>query len=140
MSMTFSADYSDLLGKVQEAERAGGKAVAFGLYDTAGMVADAIQQSALSLPFNASTTAQIAAAVGIADFRATGDGYQTSIGFDGYFAESGFPIAFFVNEVENGTSRIPAIPFIQRAFAQSIGPAEAKGLQTAEGIINDILK
>lgn len=140
MSMTFSADYSDLLGKVQEAGRAGGKAVAFGLYDTAGMMAEAVKQSALSLPFKGSTTAQIAAAVGIANFRSTGDGYQTSVSFDGYFAESGFPIPYFVNEVENGTSRIPANPFVQRAFAQTIGPAEAKGNQTAEGIINEILK
>jgi hypothetical protein len=114
--------------------------VAFGLYDTAGMVADAVKQSAMSLPFKGSTVAQIAGAVGVADFRSTGSGYQTSVSFDGYFAESGFPIPYFVNEVENGTSRIPANPFVQRAFAQSIGPAEAKGNQTAEGIINEIIR
>lgn len=140
MSMHFDADYSELLNQLHDAERAGSKAVAFGLYDTAGVMVEAIKNSALSLPFKSSTTAQIAAAAGISDFRGSGDGYQTSVGFEGYFAESGFPIPYFVREVENGTSKIPANPFVQRAFAQSIDAAEAAGVKTAEGIINDILK
>lgn len=95
------------------------------LYDGAGFYADQVKAAAASLPFKDSTVAQIQGAVGIAKFDDTGDGTGTSISFDGYFADSGFPIAYFVREVQIGTSRIPKIPFIRKATNACKGPVEA---------------
>jgi hypothetical protein len=140
MGMRLQADFSDILKQLDSAVGAAGKAIAFGLYDTAAIVRAAVAQEAAGLPFKGSTVGQIVASIGVATFRDTGDGKQTSIDADGYFADSGFPIPFFVREVEHGTSKIAANPFIQRAAARAIAQAEAAGVETAEKIINDELK
>lgn len=140
--MKLSADYTDILQKLTDAQGLAGKAIAFGLYDTAAAVAQACREEAAGLSFKDAqegTVSAIAESIGIATFRDTGDGKQTSISADGYFP-GGFPIAFFVRTLENGTSRIPANPFMQRAAARSIAHAEATGQATAEGIINEALK
>ena len=137
--LSMRADFSDLIRKLQAAERTGGKAIAFGLYDAAGVVIEAVKNEAKGLPYKSSTVSQIVESIGIAKFRGSGSGYDTSVGSDGYFSESGFPIPFFVNEIENGTSRIPARPFQQRAYAAVKDAAESKGLATAETIINEAL-
>ena len=137
MGMTLTVDYSELVEQLDNMTNKAGKAISFGLYDCAAVVKNAAQQEALGLPFKGSTVAQISQSIGVADFRDTDTGKQTSISSDGYFAESGFPIPFFVREVENGTSRIAANPFIQRAFARVKGAAEAAGNATAENIIKN---
>ena len=125
----------DLSGLIRQLDSAGDKGVAavkVGLYETAGIVAEAIRTAAGGLPFQASTVAQIQEAIGIAKFEDTADGSNTAISVDGYFADSGFPIPFFVREVENGTSRIPAHPFMRRAANGAKAQAEAAGKDAAE--------
>ena len=141
MSMRIQIDYSDIYKQLDAAQGLAGKAVAFGLYDTAAIVAQACREEAAGLSFphgKPGTAAAIAASIGPANFRRSATGRQTSVGPDGYFP-SGFPIPYFVNELEHGTSRIPANPFMQRAAARSIAQAEAKGLETAEQIIKEKL-
>lgn len=110
---------------------------AYALYPGAGVMADAVKDAAGGLPYKGSTVAQIQAAVGIHTFKDTDDGSATSIGFDGYFAESGFPIQFFVREVEGGTSKIPAHPFVRKAAGNAQAAAEAAIVQAAEEKINE---
>jgi len=110
----------------------------YALFDGAGVMADAIKEAAQGLPYKGETTAQIANAVGIHKFNDTEDGRSTSIGFDGYFAHSHFPIQYFVREVEGGTSKIPAHPFVRKAANAAKASAEAAILAAAEEKINAI--
>lgn len=114
----------------------------YALYDGAGLMADAVKEAAGSLPYKGSTKAQIQAAVGIVKFRDTGDGSSTSVGFDGYFSGGkdgkGFPIPFFVREVEGGTSKIPAHPFVRKAANATKASAEAAILAAADEKIKQI--
>lgn len=115
---------------------------AYALYPGAGVIADAVKEAAGGLPYKGSTVAQIQNAVGIVKFKDTDDGSGTSVGFSGYFAGGkdgkGFPIPFFVREVEGGTSRIPAHPFVRKAAAAATAAAEAAMQDAAEDKINQI--
>lgn len=110
----------------------------FALYEGAGTIADAVKAAAGKLPYKDTTVAQIQGAVGITKMRSTADGTETNVGFEGYFGDSGFPIPYFVREVENGTSRIPAHPFVKSTAnkykAQAIAAMEAAGQAKLEEI------
>lgn len=95
------------------------------LYDGAGLVADMVKAEAAGLPFKPETVAQIAGSVGIAKFADTVDGTGTSISFEGYFADSGFPIPYFVRELQIGTATVPKIPFVRRAMSAARAQALA---------------
>lgn len=134
-----SVDFSGLLRDLERAGRAALPAAKVGLYDCAGMVADAIREEADALPFKGSTVQQIKDSIGIATFRDGLAETDTSVTTDGYFAESGFPIPFFVREVEKGTSQISANPFMRRAFLRVRAAAEAKGEKAAEEFAQKII-
>lgn len=139
--MSIKADFGTIVAQLDDALRGGSKAVAFGLYDAAAVVVEEVKKEAAGLSFpkgKPGTPGEIAAAAGIIKFDKTGTGYQTSIGCTGYFS-GGFPIPYFVREVENGTSRLQPQPFMQRAAANSRAAAVATGEQTAQGIINEII-
>lgn len=85
------------------------------LFDGAAVMADAIKAAAGQLPFEPATVGQIQDALGISKFEDTPDGSGTSVSFEGYFGESGFPIPYFVREVEIGSNHLPKIPFVRRA-------------------------
>lgn len=132
-------DFSGLIRQLADAADAGRSAVKAGLYETAGTVADAIRAEAGKLPYKSSTVSQIQAAIGVAKFTDTADGSDTSISVDGYFAESGFPIPFFVNVINHGTSRHAANPFMRRAANRVKAQAEALGNKKAEEVAQNIL-
>ena len=132
----------DLSGLVRQLDGIADKglaAVKVGLYETAGAVAAAIQSEAGTLPFKGETVSQIQSAIGIAKFEDTADGSNTAISVDGYFADSGFPIVYFVREVENGTSRIQANPFMRRAANRVKAQAEAAGNEAAARFIQQYI-
>ena len=102
-------------------------------------MADAIRDEAGKLPYKASTIRQIQDSMGIAAFRDTVYSSDTLIDFEGYFAESGFPIQYFVREVEKGTSVIPAHAFQRTAYNRVRAEAEAAGEKEAEAFAQRVL-
>lgn len=118
------------MDKFEQLGRAAKVVQKFALYDGAGTLADAIKAAAGNLPFKGSTVSQIQSSLGITTMRDNSDGVETTVGFDGYFEHSGFPIAFFVAENEIGTSRIPARPFIKPAV-RSAKPAVLAAMDAA---------
>ena len=126
------ADFSALLKGLTDAGRAGLPAAKYGLYETARLVAQAMHDEAGRLPYKPSTVSQIQNAMGIATFRDGLDVTDTSISFEGYFAESGFPVQFFVRRVEKGSSKFPAHPFQRTALNRVQAQAEAAGEKAAE--------
>lgn len=137
--MKLHANFDILLKELQDVVNAGVPAVKVGLYETAGMVRTAIATEAGSLPFKPSTVRQIQNSVGISKMESSVDEVNVSIACDGYFEDSGFPIPFFVREVEKGTSRIPANDFSRRAFNRVRAQAEAKGQQRAEEFVQNAI-
>jgi len=135
----FKADFSNLL---KELERAGGAALPaakHGLFDAAAVMADAMKAEALALPFDSSTTSQIANSLGVAKFRDRRSGTDTSISFEGYFTESGFPIQYFVRDLCKGRSNRPANDFERRAYNRAIAAADAAGTKSAETFAQAII-
>lgn len=139
MACRLKFDFTDVIGKLDEAMAHAPGAARKGLYDAAGIVAAEVAREAGSLPFKGSTVGQIVESVGITRFERDPEGGHTSVGCSGYFAESGFPIPFFVREVENGKSRIPANPFMKRAANRVKRAAEAAGSKTAEEHIKQFI-
>ena len=137
--MRMSFDYSGLIAQLEEAGGKGLAAAKVGLYEAAGTVADAIRAEAASLPYDGDTVSQIQGAIGIANFRDGAAESDTSISVDGYFRESGFPIPFFVNEIEHGTSWLKPHPFMRTAARRVMAEAEAKGNKAAEAYAQKIL-
>ncbi len=144
MGRVITAGIDDLTAELEAvAAHLGGVGKA-ALYEGAGVMADAIREAAGGLPYKGSTVAQIQDAVGITKFKDTEDGSGTSIGFDGYFSsgkgKDGKPIAiqFFVREVEGGTSKIPAHPFVRRAAQAAQSAAEAAIIDAAERKIKQL--
>lgn len=115
----------ETLAELESLGKATGGAPGYSLYEGARVMADAVRAAAGGLPFKPSTVQQIQNAIGILPFKDTGDGTETSIGFEGYFSESNFPIPFFVREVEGGTSRMAARPFVRRTESAVRAQAEA---------------
>ena len=129
------------LAMLQTAGRAGVAVAKFALYEGAGVVADRVKMAATGLPYKPSTVGQIADAVGITTMRDAHDGVETTVGFDGYF-DTGFPIPYFVREVEAGTSVIPKRPFIKKAVtactAQAMAAMDRAGTAKLEEITSKI--
>lgn len=132
-------DFTGLLQGLEKAGRSAIPAAKVGLYETAGIVADAIAAAARQLPLDSSTANQIAESVGIADMETTPGGVNTAISFDGYFEESGFPIIYFVREYEKGTSWMQPHPFQRRAAQAAMARAEAEGNKKAAEFAQRIL-
>lgn len=116
---------------LEQAGKVGVPVAKFALYEGARVVADRIKAAAGGLPYKPETVAQIQNAVGVAKFKDTLDGTGTSISFDGYFAESHFPIPYFVREIERGTALIRKRPFLKKAVSKC--EAEAKAAMDAAG-------
>lgn len=138
MGRVITTGIDDLVAQLENTAAAIKGVGKYALYEGAGVMADAIREAAGSLPYKGETVAQIQNAVGITKFKDTEDGSGTSIGFDGYFAESHFPIPYFVREVEGGTSRIPARPFVRRAAQAAQSAAEAAIVDAAERKIKQL--
>lgn len=132
-------DFTGLLHGLEQAGRAATPAAKVGLYETAGIVADAIAAAARKLPLDSSTANQIAESVGIAKMDTVPDGANTAISFDGYFEESGFPIIYFVREYEKGTSWMRPHPFQRKAAQAAMARAEAEGNKKAAEFAQRIL-
>lgn len=132
-------DFTGLQRALGEAEDAAVPAAKVGLYECARATADAIRAEAGRLPFKESTVSQIQNAIGVAKFQDTPDGSETSISVDGYFADSHFPIIYFAREVESGTSRIQANPFMRRGANRVKAQAEAAGNEAAEQFVRNII-
>lgn len=87
--------------------------------------------------------AGLIAGMGIASMRRSGEGWDTTIGFDGYNADvtpkypRGKPNAMVARAINSGTSWLTKYPFITRAYAASKGAAEAA---MAEVIENEVQK
>lgn len=150
--MAFSIEVSgldELQGKFQEL---GGKALgiaARGVYDGAGLVADKVSSVVNGIttePFKYAAggkkrkpspeeKALLAGAKhGVAKFRNTGTGVQTSVGYQnaGYGTLNGKtkPVPQIANAINSGTSFMQKQPFLRKAFSQSKGAAMAKIEQT----------
>lgn len=112
------------------------------LYEGAGVVADRVKMAAQGLPYHPSTVSQIQGAIGIMKMQDSSDGVETVVGFDGYFQESGFPIPFFVREVEAGTSQIPKRQFVKKAVtactAQAMAAMDRAGTAKLDEITSKI--
>jgi hypothetical protein len=143
-------------------ETAGDKATgiaALALYEGAGVVADAISAGARGIstkPFRYAKGWQrdpspeekeaivSAGAAGIAKFRKTGSGVDTSVGYNrsGYATIAGRtkPIALIVNSINHGTSFMKRQPFIRRAVVQSQGKATSEITEKVEELVTEILK
>ena len=142
-------------------ETAGDKATgiaALALYEGAGVVADAISAGARGIstkPFRYAVGWQrdpspeekeaivSAGAAGIAKFQKTGNGVNTSVGYNrsGYATINGKtkPIPVIVNAINSGTSFLKKQPFIRKALSQTqakaAGAIEAKVSELVEGIL-----
>lgn len=144
MGRVITTGIDDLVAQLENTAAAIKGVGKYALYEGAGVMADAIREAAGGLPYKGSTVAQIQDAVGITKFKDTEDGSGTSIGFDGYFSsgkgKDGKPIAiqFFVREVEGGTSKIPAHPFVRRAAQAAQPAAEAAIVDAAERKIKQL--
>lgn len=143
MGRIMETGLDQLMSELDDLAKALPGVAGYALFDGAGVMADAVKAAALTLPYKGSTVSQIADSVGIHKFNDTEDGRSTSIGFDGYFANTKYkdgamPIQMFVREVEGGTSKIPAHPFVRKTANAAKASAEAAILAAAEEKINAI--
>lgn len=146
--MAFSIEVSGLDELQKKFDELGAKALgiaARGVYDGAGIVADKVSQAVNGIatePFRYAAggkkrkpspeeKALLAGAKhGIAKFKNTGTGVQTSVGYQnaGYGTLNGVtkPIPLIANSINHGTSFMERQPFLKKAFSQSNGAAAAK--------------
>lgn len=129
------------MGKVPENAA---KVASLALYDGAGVMADTLSNAVNSIatePFKYAGGGKkrkpspeekqiiVNARRGIAKFRKTGDGVNTSVGFQnsGYAELNGEtkPVPLIANSINSGTSFMQKQPFIRKAFSQGKGPATA---------------
>lgn len=115
-----------------------------GLYDGAGVVADAVGSAVHGIatePFKYAAGGRKrkpspeekaiveGAKHGVAKFRSDGLSVQTSVGYQnaGYASLKGRvkPVPLIANSINSGTSFMQKQPFMRRAFSQSKGAAEA---------------
>ena len=116
-----------------------------GLYDGAGVVADAVStavQGIATEPFKYAGRGKTrkpspeekaivtGAKHGVAKFRNTGVSVQTSVGYQNAgYAQLGNktkPVPLIANAINSGTSFMQRQPFFRKAFSQSQGAATAK--------------
>ena len=134
----------DLLGKLQKAGDAAHDIAAAGLYEGAGVMADAVSQAVRSiatepfryaagghrrLPSPEEKAVLEAADKGVAHFRDDGGSVNTSVGLNaaGYGTVAGRtkPVGLIANSINSGTSFMSKQPFLRKAFSQSKGVATA---------------
>lgn len=131
-----------------------------GLYDGAGIVADAANASINTIPIsNTWGTPEIPKrgisvderfalheGLGISPMETSGGTTNVSIGFDGYGGEptqkypKGKPVAMIARSVERGTSFMYANPFMKPTAAKAKGAAIAKMNQTIKEEIQKLTK
>lgn len=135
----------DLLGKLQKAGDAAHDIAAAGLYEGAGVMADAVSQAVRSiatepfryaagghrrLPSPEEKAVLEAAEKGVAHFRDDGGSVNTSVGLNaaGYGTVAGRtkPVGLIANSINSGTSFMSKQPFYRRAQSQSKGQALGK--------------
>lgn len=135
----------DLLGKLQKAGDAAHDIAAVGLYEGAGVMADAVSQAVRSIatePFRYAAGGRRrlaspeekavleAAQKGVAHFRDDGGSVNTSVGLNaaGYGTVAGRtkPVGLIANSINSGTSFMTKQPFYRRAQSQSKGQALGK--------------
>lgn len=104
-----------------------------GLYDGAGVIADAIKAAC---PVD---TGDMQSSVGIAKFRVNGTQIDTVIGFDDY-DRKGVANAVKARALESGTSRIRKRPFIRPAVNRAKAAAEAAIAAKIDSKIQEITK
>lgn len=123
-----------------------------GLYEGAGVMADAVSQAVQGIatkrfkypapagkqrmPSPEEKAIVTGAKHGVARFRNTGVSVQTSVGYQnaGYATLNGKtkPVPQIANAINSGTSFMKKQPFIRKAFSQSKGAATAKIEATIE--------
>lgn len=135
----------DLLGKLQKAGDAAHDIAAVGLYEGAGVVADAVSQAVRGiatepfryaagghrrLPSPEEKAVLEAAEKGVAHFRDDGGSVNTSVGLNaaGYGTVAGRtkPVGLIANSINSGTSFMAKQPFYRRAESQAKGQALGK--------------
>lgn len=150
MAITAKVEGMDEISEMLTAleENAQGAAAA-GLYDGAGVMADAINKSVDEIqraPFHYAALISrlpspeevdaIRGAVGIAKFDKNGAEVQTSIGFAnaGYADVAGKrkPIALIANSINSGTSFMQKQPFFRKGVSKGSKRAEAAIIKSIE--------
>lgn len=146
--MAFSFEVTgmnELIGNMDKLEEQAPHVAARGLYDGAGVVADAVSQAVQGIatePFKYAARGKTrkpspeekaivtGAKHGVAKFRNTGVSVQTSVGYQnaGYATLNGKtkPVPLIANAINSGTSFMQKQPFMRKAFSQSKGAATAK--------------
>ena len=144
------------MGKLPEKAR---DVASLALYEGAGVVADAVSQAVRGIatePFyyaqggrkrKASPEEKAileSAKKGVAKFRKSVDGVQTSVGMQnaGYATLNGKtkPIPQIVNAINSGTSFMQKQPFVRKAANSGAKKAEAAITKTIEQKFDEILK
>lgn len=122
-----------------------GEIASKGLYDGAGVVADAVKSAVDTIPvsntygtedvkkrgISADERMGLKEAVGIAPHQESGAKVHTSVGFDGYVGNTtrkypkGKPAAMIARSVERGTSFMYATPFVKPTVQKCRRTAQA---------------
>ena len=136
----------ELLGKLQKAGDAAHDIAAVGLYEGAGVMADAVSRAVRGIatkrfkypappgkqrmPSPEEKAVLEAAQKGVAHFRDDGGSVNTSVGLNaaGYGTVAGRtkPVGLIANSINSGTSFMKKQPFYRRAESQSKGLALGK--------------
>ena len=138
---------------------AGTEIVTAALYDGAGVIADAIAQSARALPTDTNARhpfsaplaaitpddlADLVGGIGIAAFDDTDDGRGTAVSIQGYTrrTEAGFPngvpLPMIARSLESGSSVRVKNPFIRRAVSGAKQACEAAMAAAGEKVMKEI--
>lgn len=160
MAMTIQTDGLDDLGKMlAELENQAASVASEGLYEGAGIVADALNRGIESIktePFryapegktrlpSPQEKAALERKVGIASFRKTGSDVDTLIGIsfdDGYTQIAGKKksVAAIARSINSGTSFMLKQPVFRRAASKAKGPAKNAIVAKVEERFNEIIK
>ena len=146
--MAFSFEVTGLNELVTKMNQLNGEALhiaAEGLYEGAGVVADAVSSAVNGIatekfkyaaggkkrkPSPEEKALLTSAKKGVAKFRSTGTEVQTSVGMQnaGYGNINGKskPVPQIANAINSGTSFMQKQPFMRKAFSQSKGAATGK--------------
>ena len=146
LSFTGLEEFSDKISALG----AGAEGMArMALYDGAGVVADALRESVMSLPLTGRSgkpyegllpddREDLANGIGIAKFETRGGSVTTSLGFNGYARRTerkypkGVPLAMLARSLESGSSVRAKHPFVRstvRRVKTAVQEAMAKRVQ-----------
>lgn len=121
------------------------------VYEGAKIVADQVKAGIATIPVydkngrdkkhqgaTAVEKAGLIESMGISSMQREGDGWNVTIGFDGYNSDktakypNGKPNSMVARSINSGTSWLSKYPFITRAYSSSKGSAEAAMAETIE--------